>query len=538
MMPALVQSPGPAHAQAQESARIDALVARQSVEIAQERIRDSEHALRALDEERAGLDATVSTGIVEHSSAHVAVRTGLPLHPQLSSGVRVTATIEGRWAASYSAFELAGLGEPDAIRAVWDKLTQAARQQLLADAPELLGNLDGIPLQDRDQANRVTARAYRVEAEAQLLVLTGLAATPAFAGAFGADIERLRSEIRSIDAILGDNNGRNGGARSAGGQAFGEYLVYDERGRPVVRLGTTLVGFSPLRDSIVTYQGPLDPATGDIPRGVKHVGMMIPGTNSGLASFSADLDRSKELMGESGSGTSYFTWLGAAMPQFGASGQLTDPALRGFAETGSARLAAFGDGIRLPAGAKLVPIGYSYGAAVLGGAEALGLRADRVLYVAPAGLGHEVAGLADFPRSKDAPHYVLQARNDGIVGWNQGSKIAQALRLGHGATNPLNAPGVVRLETGFLDAQHPEKGVIEDAGAAGSHSAVFTPGSTSMGNIAGVVTNGPVSRFIADEPERMRASRTSPRSARATRGGSGELAGAAHPAVREPLGVG
>lgn len=250
---------GPRRAQAQESVRVGALVARQAADIAQERIRDSEHALRALDEERAGLDAAVSARIAECSDGHVAVRAGLPPHPRLSSEVRVTATFEGGWAASYSAFELARLGDPDAIRAVWNKLTQAARQHLLADAPELLGNLDGIPLRDRDQANRITAGVYRSEAEAQLSVLVGLARTPEFAGGFGVDIERLRGEILSIDAILGDRIGHNSGARSAGGQAFGEYLVYDERGKPTVRPGTTLVGFSPLRDSIVTYQGPLDP---------------------------------------------------------------------------------------------------------------------------------------------------------------------------------------------------------------------------------------------------------------------------------------
>ena len=73
----------------------------------------------------------------------------------------------------------------------------------------------------------------------------------------------------------------------------------------------------------------------------------------------------------------------------------------------------------------------------------LGLRADRIVYVAPAGLGHDVTGIADFPYTKDKPHFVLQARNDTVVGWNQGLSM---FNIGHGGTNPLDTPGVTRLE--------------------------------------------------------------------------------------------
>ncbi|MCX4751331.1 alpha/beta hydrolase [Kitasatospora sp. NBC_01287] len=45
--------------------------------------------------------------------------------------------------------------DPAKVKAWWDSLPDATRQQLLRDHPDQLGNLDGIPAQDRDTANRI-----------------------------------------------------------------------------------------------------------------------------------------------------------------------------------------------------------------------------------------------------------------------------------------------------------------------------------------------------------------------------------------------
>lgn len=183
------------------------------------------------------------------------------------------------------------------------------------------------------------------------------------------------------------------------------------------------------------------------------------------------------------------------MPQFDLS-HLAEASERGFADVAAPRLTAFVNSLRLPADTELVPVAHSYGASVLGGAEYLGLRADRVVYVAPAGLGHNVDGVDYFPETSDVPHFVLQARNDGVVGWNQG---VSGLGSGHGLTNPLWADDVIRLETGYLDADNPGGGTIESSGSIESHSSVFTPGSTSMRNITSAVEGKPVALYHPDD---------------------------------------
>ncbi|WP_314147857.1 hypothetical protein [uncultured Leifsonia sp.] len=439
--------------------------------------------LRALDEEREAADSAAAGAIASSRDRYLAARSALPEPPSVSTGV--TVTVPG---AGGSALSLAELKDPEKIRAVWDRLTAAQRQALITDFPLLIGNLEGIPLRDRNTANVITARQYRAEVESQILAFGLYRDTPGAGGFFDEKIAELRQEITSIDAILGDRNDRHPGI-----SGFGEYVVYDEKGRRMVQKGTTLVAFNPLGDSMVTFQGMLDEETGDIPAWMTNVAISVPGTGSRLATLTDDLDRTKELFAGSGQSTGYFTWHGAPLPDAGGE-HLLEAATRGFAEVAAPRLTVFANSLRLPQGTDLVVIAHSYGAAVLGGAERLGLRADRVVYVAPAGFGHTATGLEDFPNTKDKPHFAIQARND-FIGTTQG---LSGFGLGHGTTDVLTAPGVTRLETGYLRDGDPGSGTIESTGWIDAHSAVFTRGSTAFKNIVGVVTGAPVSRYHPD----------------------------------------
>ncbi|WP_164512904.1 alpha/beta hydrolase [Leucobacter chromiireducens] len=255
----------------------------------------------------------------------------------------------------------------------------------------------------------------------------------------------------------------------------------------------------------MTYHGALDPRSGGIAASVRRIGVIVPGTNASLGNASAELARAQDLAAESGSGTAYFTWRGGPMPEFSPHGAIAEPAAQSFAEVSSPRLATFMNGLALPPGAELTPIAHSYGAVVLGGAERQGLRADRVVYVAPAGLGRGIRGLQDFPATGGQPHFVLQARNDGVVGWNQGSQLASRLGLGHGRLNPLTAPGIVRLETGYRAADDPGSGRLESEGPIAAHSNPFTAGSTALRNVVAVVEGREVTRFDATSPRWERA---------------------------------
>ena len=442
--------------------------------------------LRELDGERTDADADAARAIDDRRREYAAIRAALPRAPRSSAGATAVVAMPDGSRLRLTAARLAALRDPASVAAAWDRLDAAQRARLAADAPGLIGNLEGIPLRDRDRANRSTARAYREELVRQLGVFDLVESRPGAEGLLAQERSRLREEIRSLDAILGDRAGVDA------------YTVYDERGRAVPRAGVVLVAFHPLRDSVVTFHGALDPVTGGVPPWMRHVGVLVPGTNSGLARFTADLDRGQDLLAASGGRAGFFVWRGAPAPEFAPPGHVLDPARPEYAEVAGPRLAAFVNGLRLPPGASVVPIGHSHGAAVLGAAEARGLDADRVVYVAPAGLGHGSRGLSDFPRTADRPHFVLQARNDAVVGWNQGLDLPGWLGLGHGSVHPLRAPGVIRLETGELVDGDPSSGAVERVGGVAAHSAVFTPGSTSLRNIAAVVTGEPVTLFRPD----------------------------------------
>ncbi|WP_314148551.1 alpha/beta hydrolase [uncultured Leifsonia sp.] len=442
------------------------------------------HRLRALDEERAGVDAAATAAITEARAWYAAARNALPSPPRVSAGVHVTVPTPGGGTAEVSAVALAQLKDPATIRARWDLLSHAQQQALIADCPLLIGNLEGIPLRDRNTANVITATGYRAELEKQIAALGLQQKQPGAEGLFADAIADLRAEIASIDAILGDRNDRHRGT-----PGFGEYLSYDEHGRRITQQGTTLVAFNPYWDSTVTFQGMLDPVTGDIPAWMSSIGISVPGTTSGLGTLTTDLNRTKRMFEASLGEAGYFTWHGAPLPE-----ALPEAAERGFAEVAAPRLASFANSLRLPETTAVTVIGHSYGAAVLGGGEVLGLRADRVVYVSPAGLGHTATGLTDFPNTKDKPHFLVQSRND-LIGLTQG---LSGLGLGHGTTNPTTVPGIVRLETGYLKHGDPASGTLESTGPIDSHTKVFTFESTSFTNIVNAVIGEPVSLFHPD----------------------------------------
>lgn len=463
-----------------------------AVDLATERVAAARHRLAAVDEQRRGADASAAAAIDDRRAAYAAARQAMPPPPRVSAGVRVSVSMPDGTVHRVSAVELAALVDPGAIRAVWEAMTVPQRQQLIDDVPQLIGNLDGIPLRDRHTANVITAQAYRTELEHQLRMFPLLERQSGVKGMFDDQIADVRGEIRSIDAILGDRNSRyeHEHNEEASGQKFGEYRIYDENGRRTIQNGVTLVGFHPLRDSYVTFQGALDPVTGDVPAWMEAVGVVVPGTNSRLAGFTVDLDRGKDLFAKSGDRAGYVVWHGAPMPQFAPPDHVLEAAERGFVDVAAPRLASFSNNLPLPEGTDLVPIGHSYGGTTLATAESLGMAADRVVYVAPAGFGHGVEGLEDFPATGDVPHFVLQARNDWVVGTSQGAELPW---WGHGTSNPLHEPGITRLETGYLDVDDPSKGTIESTGPVQSHSTVFEPSSTSVWNITNVVKGDPVS---------------------------------------------
>jgi hypothetical protein len=344
-----------------------------------------------------------------------------------------------------SAVDLAALGDADAVRAVWDQLDEVQRRSLIANEPMITGNLNGIPIQFRAEANRLNMRAEIARIDRQLAVVGEASLHNELSD---------RETIPGLRKLRGDLN-----------QFLGvRQVVHDAWGKSHDVVGVPVVAFDPGDSTIATYRGPLD-EHGDVPTWITNLAIHVPGTGTNHERSGELYDRADELRREEGAGaTAIFAWAGGRLPL--DIPEATDP---GFSQALGPRLRDFAAAVNTnPAGSTLTVTGHSYGGAVVGIAEAEGLRADRVLYVSAAGLGHGNKRVSDFPFTGAVPHYALMARNDVVVGSIQGALID----FMHGAS-PLTDADVVRLETGFLDVQNPVRNEdIESLGGIASHSEV------------------------------------------------------------------
>jgi hypothetical protein len=399
-------------------------------------------------------------------------------------------------AALVTAAGLAALGDPEAVRELWDELPKAVRDRLLRDGHRIVGNLDGIPL-------GVRARANRANIEDEIARLR-------------AEITSTRGDLVALLASLGPEPPQDGPqwrdgpseadlrARIDADTAAIAYYrslldadttYFDAHDDKRTRTGSVVVTFEPSQHAIAIYHGALD-ANGDIPAWVRSVGVYVPGTGTKMTAFGGtDLrgDRLYRAVSLHGTG-SFITWSGGYQPQ------LADAAITKYADEMGPRLASFVNALRTPSGSRTTVLGHSYGGTTVATAEKDGMTgADRILYVSSAGLGHGVASIGGFADAS-VPHYSMMVRNDGVVGGVQDPPdvtVPGLAKLGHGAS-ALEDPAVVRLETGYIDADHPEKGVLEDLSMNDAHSAPFTPGSTAWNNIVGVVTGGTVLPYAPD----------------------------------------
>ena len=435
----------------------------------------------ALADERAAIDRRAVDAIA-----------AVPLIATVTRGGKVGgagfAAASLAWAGDVNAItaeSLAGLGDPDIIRETWNSMDQATRDALIAASSLIIGNLNGIPIRDRVTANHNNIRDEIARREAEIARLqalvdglkTGDRADAWTAKGYLDEMEKLREPIDYWQSLLDQ-----------------KVTWTDEDGGIHTETGARVVVFAPESDAIGTYHGPLDPVTGDIPSWVRNVAVSVPGTTTTMTSFSDEAARN--LQSAAGYDTAVFQWAGGRFPL-----NIPEAMTWGYAETLAPLLRDFVAGIDKPQGSSLTVLGHSYGGATVGLAEMAGLEADRVLYVSAAGMGHGVTGLSDFPNSGDAPHYSMMARNDSVVGAIQPS----AMDWMHGPS-ALEADGVVRLETGWIDHSDLNSTDLEDYNTPGNgmpaaidaHSTVFKKGSTAFNNIVAVITGGEAVVFAED----------------------------------------
>ncbi|MFD9892819.1 alpha/beta hydrolase [Amycolatopsis sp. NPDC059027] len=230
---------------------------------------------------------------------------------------------------------------PGEVKAWWDSLSDTAKGTILRDNPDLIRNLDGIPVVDRDAANRAVLKR---------------------------EIDRFRSDpspegqgkLRGLLEI--DKRLRQPGAGQQ--QAFLMGLDTSGDGKVIVASGN--------------------------PDTAANVATYVPGTGSDLANIGTDLGRSDKMLHAaevSGSpSTAVVTWLGYDAPN-----GLGDAIGSSYAENATTSLQGFEEGMRAthqgpPAHSTV--LGHSYGTTVVGlAAHNGGLNADELVFVASPGVG-------------------------------------------------------------------------------------------------------------------------------------------------------
>ena len=312
-------------------------------------------------------------------------------------------------------------------------MTPAQRAQLIDDAPFMVGNTTGVPWDMRFAANRINiAQAVRDE--------TTSGPDSVRRTAFYLDL------LRDVDY------------RAASGQ----------------RVERQILAFDPARSTLVELNGDLDTASSVV--------VLVPGMNTTVDGSAANTDTARRFVAAAHGEVAAITYLGGPFPHGGnmvaALAEAADPH---YALEMAPRLAAFSVDVDRTVDATgrqvaVTYVGHSYGGSILGTAEALGMTADRTLYVAAAGAGVGVDDPGDWHnRNPDVLRFSMTPPGDVI-------ELVQGLPGGPHGGDPDEMPGVIRLATGHYDDGRPM------AGPRAHTDVIDRPDSDSWRTILAVIT--------------------------------------------------
>ena len=330
---------------------------------------------------------------------------------------------------------------PARRRSYWESLSRSEQDKLIQTAPDVVGNLDGLPFDDRITANRVTMldRLASIESES------------------GADSD----EARLLRSMLDDDR---------------TFLTYDPDTGQFAELVGEIIPDSP------------------------GVAIFVPGTGTGADDVD-DLHTRAAALHEK-TGAPIIVWADGTFPQTILSNPLQNsyksmaidsrlasqnaPRLTSFAAALDDELATAGPGVQTTV------IGHSYGGTIVGTAEQLGMRADRVVYASAAGTG-TLPGVPWNNPDPDVARYSLTPPGDLI-------HYAQDLgALTHGG-DPDDGDGVVRIDSGYLSPdEHGHRQLLK---GPDSHSAYLDdPGSDAFTAIADVILGDEPAHYVDRGPD-------------------------------------
>lgn len=361
----------------------------------------------------------------------------------------------------------------DGIRNAWLGLDSTDQERLFMLYPGQFGSLNGVPMAARASANIITVAGFR---EIVRIKRQKLGDKPV-----RDDYSRERPSGRG--SILGDqgtgefiNDVAAWNAESKRLDSMTQGLDFaTENGSQIVLLSLKGDG------RVVSMQGTPTSST-------SNVSTLVPGTGADLSQLDSYTERLDAINGVADPEAVSFYWQGADLPD-----EILDNATSKYNEDGGERLAAFDYAVdaEVPRSARSTYVGYSAGGSMLGTAEREGLTSSNIVYVAPAGTGHDVGSPEDTANNSEAHRYWAQTRDDPIhhaQDWGGGY---------HGSSfwsgsQPDHQMGAIRLESGFENPKNPDS-------IMNGHTDYFGKKSTAAANIRSVIEGGDVSLYVEDQ---------------------------------------
>lgn len=348
--------------------------------------------------------------------------------------------------------------DPRDVAAWWATLSPEQRDRLVDEHPELIGNLDGVPVADRDRANRALLDEAIADAQGDLAALQAqLSALPAPSGRMGpssphvqiaAQMAVLRERLAMLEAI----DGQLGGSRPP---------------RSLMVLDTQMPGRAAI-------------AIGDVDT-ADHVAVLVPGLDSfvtnymgaittNAATVQRNADFALDAMGRGDESVATVAWIGYTAPDLArvafdanarAGADLLDSTLWGI----EANRAVGGGSVNITG------LGHSYGSLVTGLAAARDTAMDNVVLFGSPGVGADHVSELQVPADRVFT---------GEATWDVVSD------LDHFGPDPANPDfGAVPFQT---DGGYHSLADGVTAGVTG-HSDYYAPGSESLWNITAVVVD-------------------------------------------------
>lgn len=380
--------------------------------------------------------------------------------------------------------------DPADVKQWWDSLSEQQRRELIDRHPPMLGNLNGIPAEVRDQVNVAVMDddldRVQTVADRNAVSADEVAGNPGRYGLTDGDVARYQNAKRTQEGLLHQLGAQDGETRRY--SEIGEQERRDKNWRPTMLWAYDPQAFDGKGRAAVSIGNP-DRAS--------NTAVIVPGTSASVRDgwLSDGHNDAINLYGQSlkadpADPTAVISWMGYNTPE-----SFTDPniANTGLARAGGDALAWDVNGLNVTheAGAPehVTVIGHSYGSTTVADAFAnSGMQADDAILLGSPGT--DVArSAADF-NLDGGQVYIGDASTD-PVGWlgQMGNTLPGELNdsLGNmvGPTAGLGAdPAFEDFGATRFRAEVPGADMIDPS----DHSYYYTVGSESLRSMTEIVT--------------------------------------------------